>query len=86
MITQLFIALFGLTALYLSLNGGDRARRWAPFIGLAGQPFWLSATFGAGQPGMAILCLAYTMVYAIACAKQIRAWRARNIDWSSQCS
>lgn len=62
---QIFIAVFGLSAVYLSMvSESERARRLAPFIGLAGQPFWLYATGSAQQWGMFALCCAYTVVYA----------------------
>jgi hypothetical protein len=68
--TQLAIALFGLTALYLSMvRATPRAMRWAPVIGLMGQPAWLWATWSAGQFGMFGLCVAYTVVYAVAAWK-----------------
>jgi hypothetical protein len=66
MLVQLTIALFGLTAVYLGMvSTSVRANRWAPVVGLMGQPFWLYATGSAAQWGMFGLCLAYTVVYAI---------------------
>ena len=61
--TQLFIALFGLTAITLALGNNPRGRKWAPVIGLAGQPFWFMATVPTQQWGMVALCVAYTLVY-----------------------
>jgi len=61
--TQLLIALFGLTALTLALGSSPRGRKWAPVIGLAGQPFWFMATIPTEQWGMVALCVAYTLVY-----------------------
>ena len=37
---QIWIAASGLAAIALLQFGTGRARRWAPFIGLAGQPAW----------------------------------------------
>lgn len=65
--TQLFIALFGLTAMALALGSNARGRMWAPVIGLAGQPFWFMATVPTQQWGMVALCVAYTAVYVRAC-------------------
>lgn len=62
--TQLFIALFGLTALTLALGNHPRGRKWAPVIGLLGQPFWFMATVPTEQWGMVALCCAYSLVYA----------------------
>lgn len=61
---QYFIALFGLSAVYMSMvSQSAKARRWAPVVGLAGQPFWLYATGSAQQWGMFALCCAYTAIY-----------------------
>lgn len=60
---QIGIALFGLTALTLALGNHPRGRKWAPVIGLAGQPFWFMATVPTEQYGMVALCVAYTAVY-----------------------
>jgi hypothetical protein len=62
-LSQLFIALFGLTAMYLALGNNERARRWAPILGLCAQPFWVHATLSAGQFGIFVLSIAYTLVY-----------------------
>lgn len=62
--TQLAIALFGLTALLFAMGNHPGRRKWAPVIGLAGQPFWFVATVPTGQWGMVALCAAYTLVYA----------------------
>ncbi|WP_374520349.1 hypothetical protein [Hydrogenophaga sp.] len=60
---QLGIALFGLTAIYFAMGNNPRLRKWAPIIGLAGQPFWFMATIPNAQWGMVGLCVAYTLVY-----------------------
>jgi len=60
---QLGIALFGLTAIYFAMGNNLRLRKWAPIIGLAGQPFWFMATIPGEQWGMVGLCVAYTLVY-----------------------
>lgn len=71
---QYFIALFGLSAVYMSMvSESERARRWAPVVGLAGQPFWLWATGSAHQWGMFALCLAYTAIYSKGAWKAVRA-------------
>ena len=61
--TQLLIAIFGLTAMSLALSQSARHRKWAPVWGLASQPFWFAATIPTGQYGMVALCVAYTLVY-----------------------
>jgi hypothetical protein len=62
-VIQLFIALFGLTSIYLAMGNNPKLRKWAPILGLAGQPFWFMATVPTQQWGMVALCVAYTAVY-----------------------
>ena len=66
---QAGLAVFGLTAVALSQLGNDRARRWAPFVGLAGQPFWFLATWG--QWGVVAVVAAYTIVWAAGCWRSV---------------
>lgn len=61
--TQLFIALFGLTSMWMALGNSAPLRKWAPVLGLLGQPFWFMATVPTQQYGMVALCVAYTLVY-----------------------
>lgn len=60
MIEQIFIGLFGVTAVWLSQDGRDSVRRWACIVGLIAQPFWFYATWKAGQWGIFSLCFLYT--------------------------
>lgn len=48
-LVQICITVFGLTALAMALTGDGTARRWAPIVGLVGQPFWFIATVPTGQ-------------------------------------
>lgn len=61
-IDQVAIALSGVVALALATAKGEGARRWAPVVGLAGQPFWLWATWG--KWGMFTVSVLYTVVWA----------------------
>lgn len=63
MIVQLCIAIFGLSALWMAMGQNPRLRKWAPVLGLLGQPFWFMATVPSGNWGMVALCVAYTLVY-----------------------
>lgn len=63
MIVQLCIAIFGLSALWMAMGHNTRLRKWAPVLGLLGQPFWFMATVPSGNWGMVALCVAYTVVY-----------------------
>ncbi len=60
---QLGIAMFGLTALWLSMGNSHSGRKWAPLIGLAGQPFWLLYALKTNGWGLGLLVAAYTAVY-----------------------
>ena len=62
-IVQALILTSGAVAIWLA--GDDRPgwRAAAPFVGVAGQPFWLWATWDAGQWGMLGLSIAYTLAW-----------------------
>lgn len=61
--TQLFIALFGLTSIWLAMGRNATGRKLAPVIGLAGQPFWAWFAYESNAWGLAALVMAYTLVY-----------------------
>ena len=61
---QFALAFFGLTALWMAMGHNEQARRWAPVVGLAGQPFWLWFALAADAWGLLALSLAYSAVYA----------------------
>lgn len=61
--TQLLIALFGLSSIWLAMGNNPTGRRWAPIIGLAGQPFWFAFAIDAGAWGLLALVAAYSVVY-----------------------
>ena len=60
MINQFFLAVFGVTAIFLSQSKDFQLRKWAAVIGLAGQPFWFYAAWEAEQWGIFVLCFFYT--------------------------
>lgn len=60
---QLLLALFGLTSIWLAMGRNVRGRKWAPVIGLFGQPFWFLFALDAGAWGLMALVAAYTVVY-----------------------
>lgn len=60
---QFLLAFFGLLSLWMATGRSDRARRWAPVVGLLGQPAWLAFAVGAEAWGLFALSLAYTVVY-----------------------
>jgi hypothetical protein len=71
---QLAIAVFGLSALWLAMGNWPPGRKWAPVIGLCGQPFWMYFAWQADGWGILALTAAYTAVYARGAWVQ---WRTR---------
>lgn len=61
---QIGIAVFGLTSLWMAMGTNPRARRWAPVVGLCGQPFWAAFAWQTQGWGLGLLVVAYTVVYA----------------------
>lgn len=68
---QLFIAIFGASAIWLSQDSRPCRRRWAPVLGLAGQPFWLYAAWSSAQWGILALSVLYTACW----------WRGLHGQW-----
>lgn len=64
MIEQIGIAIFGVTAVFLSQDARESRRRWACVFGLAGQPCWAYATWQADQWGIFALTVVYTYSWA----------------------
>ena len=62
MIDQLMILLTGVVA--VSLSQTRTLVRWACIFGLIGQPFWLYATWHAGQWGIFVNSVLYTVAWA----------------------
>lgn len=71
--TQFLLAFFGLTALWLAMGNSAKGRKWAPVVGLMGQPAWLAFAIQSKAWGLLIISIAYTLVYARGAWKQ---WRA----------
>jgi hypothetical protein len=61
MLIQIALVVFGVGAIYLTQSTNPALRRWAPIVGLAGQPFWYIAAWG--QPGMLIVVTLYTFCW-----------------------
>lgn len=65
---QLLMSLCGLTAIWWALGSNPHLRKWAPIVGLAGQPFWLwyalkSQAAGVDSRGLMLLIAAFSLVY-----------------------
>ena len=61
--TQILIALFGLTAMFCAMGNNARLRKWSPIIGLLGQPAWAWFAWQTQAWGLAVISVAYTLVY-----------------------
>lgn len=72
---QIALAFFGLTAIFMAMGNNARARRWAPVVGLCGQPFWIAFAMQSSAWGLLALSLAYSAVYVRGALVQ---WRARH--------
>ncbi|REE92617.1 hypothetical protein [Cupriavidus plantarum] len=59
---NLWMVATALVSVYL-FNAGAHRTRWAALIGLAGQPAWLCLTREAGEPGMFVVSLFFTICY-----------------------
>lgn len=70
-VTQIGIAVFGVTAVYLSQDLRVERRKWASVCGLAGQPFWIAETVSAEQWGILFLCSLYAWSW----------WRGFRAHW-----
>jgi hypothetical protein len=62
-IEQAAIAVLGAAAAWLSQERRSSWRRWACIFGMLGQPFWLYATWKAGQLGMFVLSIVYAVAW-----------------------
>jgi hypothetical protein len=60
---QVWLGAFGVTAIALSQDSRERARRWAPIFGLISQPAWLYTSIEHGQFAIAALTLFYTWAW-----------------------
>jgi hypothetical protein len=81
-LVQFAIAAFGLTAIVMAMSDHVGARRWAPVVGLAGQPFWAIFAVGADAYGVVLLTIAYTGAYLVGFNAQWRPlhwWRHYRI-------
>ena len=47
----------------MATGRNERARRWAPLVGLCGQPFWIAFAVQSSAWGLLALSLAYSAVY-----------------------
>lgn len=64
MIEQIVIFITGIAAVWLSQDEKPVMRKYACLFGLAGQPFWLYASYQASQWGILVLSIVYTIAWA----------------------
>lgn len=60
-IDQVVIGTCGIASVWLSQDPRAGVRRWACIAGLLAQPFWMHATWTAGQWGIFALSFVYTI-------------------------
>jgi len=65
MLTQLFIAVFGVSAIILTQQSNEKLKKYACIFGLVGQPFWFYSAYVAEQWGIFILCAFYTYAWGL---------------------
>jgi hypothetical protein len=58
-IDQIGLFACGVTAVTLTNMRSLEVRRWAPFFGLAGEPFWLYTSWINEQWGIVMMCFIY---------------------------
>ncbi len=76
-IDQLVILLTGLPAIFIT-QCAPRFMRWAPVLGLLGQPFWIYSSVHAHAFGMVIVNCLYTLAWAKGIFTHwIQPWRLR---------
>lgn len=63
MIEQMAIAVFGALAIWMSQSTSPLQQKYAPLLGLAGQPAWIYATIVAEQWGILFLSVLYTLAW-----------------------
>lgn len=62
-IVQFALAFFSLLSLWLAMGTNTQHQRWAPIVGLIGQPAWVLFAFDAKAWGLLAISVAYTGVY-----------------------
>lgn len=75
-LVQAGLAIFGVASLFMAMGHNEAARRWAPIVGLAGQPFWLAFATRTSAWGLMLTIAAFTAVYLHGLWRQ---WRPRQL-------
>lgn len=64
MIGQIWIAFFGVSAVWLSMSPNPNTARWGCVCGMISQPAWFYETYMAEQWGIFALCWCYAVSWA----------------------
>lgn len=64
-IIQAFIFILGLIAIFLTQHKNQALHKFACIFGLLSQPFFLYSTYMAGQNGMFLLSICYTVIWVL---------------------
>lgn len=65
MIDQMMIALTGCVAVFLTQQNNAKWKKYAPILGLIGQPFWFYTTYTNEQWGIFVLSFFYTYSWGL---------------------
>ena len=60
---QIYIALLGVSAIFMSQSKNPKLHRYASIFGLVGQPFWFYMAYKNQAWGVFFLCLLYTWAW-----------------------
>lgn len=63
-VSNIFIVIFGVLAVWLSQSDKDYIRAYSSIVGLLSQPFWFYITIHTEQWGMVLVCCLYTVGWA----------------------
>ncbi len=74
-ILQALLAIFGVVYVLMAGGHNPTTRKWAPIVGLAGQPFWAMFAWSAGAWGLGITVSMFTAAYLASAWQQ---WRPRR--------
>ena len=63
MLDQWAIGILGVITVWLTQCKKLSWRRWACIFGFVAQPFWIYTTWHAGQTGLFVMAILYTLVW-----------------------
>ena len=81
-IDQWWIAIFGPTAIFLSMSPRPEVARFGPVLGMISQPAWYIASIAAEQWGILFLSVLYTMSW---CRGLYTHWGPTVVRWWKGC-